>query len=121
MGGGARGGGGAADGLMAEMRPPRQIVIVATVDSVVLPDAQGTMETWRLDGKKRQVAQMTGGLIEYQAEWKGKSLVLIKSMPGGGKVEKELKLDADGTLQLKSVLQAGRKTEQEWVFTRAGG
>lgn len=129
--GGGGGGGGGGRGLgpramgdgnirvfMTEIRVPRTVVLKVTDLTAVTTDIAGYETTWKLDGKKHQVAQMEGGVVEYLGEWHGKTLVLEKSIPGAGAVRREFKPLGDNELEVKLVINVGKKMEQKLVYTR---
>ncbi|MEI2719134.1 MAG: hypothetical protein V9E87_03170 [Gemmatimonadales bacterium] len=130
-GGGGGGGGGGGRGLgarmggggnvrvfLAEVRPLQTMVLKISESEVITADQTGFETTWKTDGKKHQVAQMEGGVIEFQGEWQGKVLLLEKSIPGAGSVTREFKPAKDGSLELTITLEVGKKVEQKLVYTR---
>ena len=132
-GGGGGGGGGGGRGLGArtagaangnarafatEVRPQQLLVLKISDGMVVTTDPSGYETTWKTDGKKHQVAQMEGGVIEFQGEWQGKVLLLEKSIPGAGAVEREFKPTKEGDLEVTITLNLGKKVEQKLMYTR---
>ncbi|MES2124697.1 MAG: hypothetical protein V4503_08425 [Gemmatimonadota bacterium] len=123
---GARGGGGGRmndpkmRSLMAEARPAPEMVITASDFDATIADDAGHITTWRADGRKKQEAQMEGGVIEFEAKWKGKALVLSRNIPESATLRREFKPSDDGkSLEVKSVLEmGGRKVERKFVYTR---
>lgn len=118
---GPRGGGGAngnARAFATEVRPQQLLVLKISDGMVVTTDPSGYETTWKTDGKKHQVAQMEGGVIEFQGEWQGKVLLLEKSIPGAGAVEREFKPTKEGDLEVKITLNLGKKVEQKLVYRR---
>jgi hypothetical protein len=132
--GGRRGGGGGGGGgrglgprqmgdgnlrvLMTEIRVPRTLVLNVTDATAITKDVAGYETTWKLDGKKHPVAQMEGGVVEFLGEWHGKSLLLEKSIPGGGGVRREFKPLGENELEVKLTVNVGKKMEQKLVYTR---
>jgi hypothetical protein len=125
-GGGARGLGprnaGAANGnmrvLSTEIRVARTLVLEVTETSAITTDIAGYKTTWTLDGKKRPVAQMEGGVVEYLGEWHGKTLLLEKGIPAGGSVRREFKPIGENELEVKLTVNVGKKIEQKLVYVR---
>lgn len=130
-GGGGGGGGGGGRGLgsrmggggnmrvfLGEVRPLQTMVLKISDGEVITADQTGYETTWKTDGKKHQVAQMEGGVIEFRGEWQGKVLILEKSIPGAGGVTREFKPAKDGSLELTVTLEVGKKVEQKLVYTR---
>ncbi|MEP6591372.1 MAG: hypothetical protein ABJC19_09340 [Gemmatimonadota bacterium] len=122
---GARGGGGRMGdpkmrALMSEARPAPVLVITASDFDATIADDEGHLTSWRADGKRKQEAQMEGGVIEFEAKWKGKALVVSRGIPEGATLRREFKPGDDGnSLELKTVLEmAGRKVERKFVYTR---
>ncbi len=131
-GGGGGGSGSSARGLgarigsagnvrvfMPELRVQPTLVLKIGDGTAMTTDPAGFETVWKTDGKKRQVAQMEGGVVEYRGEWLGRTLALEKSIPGVGSVKREFKPLGDGELEVKVVLSVGKKVEQKLVYTRA--
>jgi hypothetical protein len=104
--------------LATEIRVPRVLVLKVTDVTAITTDLAGYETTWKLDGKKHQVAQMEGGVVEYFGEWHGKTLFLEKSIPGGGGVRREFKPLGENELEVKLIVNVGKKMEQKLVYTR---
>ena len=133
--GGRRGGGGGGSGggrglgprqmadgnlrvLTTEVRVPRTLVLKVTEATAITTDVAGYETNWKLDGKKHQVAQMEGGVVEFLGEWHGKTLFLEKSIPGAGGVRREFKPLGENELEVKLTVNVGKKMEQKLVYTR---
>jgi len=113
------GGGGNLRVLSTEIRVPRTLVLDVAEGSAVTTDVAGYQTRWTLDGKKRPVAQMEGGVVEYLGEWHGKMLLLEKGIPGGGSVKREFKPMGANELEVKLTVNIGKKLEQKLVYVRA--
>lgn len=106
--------------LMSEARPASVMVITASDFDATIADDQGHITSWRADGHMKQEAQMEGGVIELEAKWKGKAMVVERTIPDQVALRREFKPGDDGkSLDLKTVLEmAGRKVERKYVYTR---
>lgn len=106
--------------LIGEARPAPVLVITVHELDITIADDQGHITPWRADGRKHLEAQMEGGVIEFEAKWKGKTLVVERGIPEGTTLRREFKPSDDGsTLELKTVLEsAGRKVERKFIYTR---
>ncbi len=104
--------------FLAEVRPLQTMVLKVSDGSVITADQTGFETIWKTDGKKHQVGQMEGGVIEFRGEWQGKVLILEKSIPGAGAVIREFKPAKDGSLELTITLEVIKKIEQKLVYTR---
>ena len=97
---------------------PRTLVLKVTEATAITTDVAGYETNWKLDGKKHQVAQMEGGVVEFLGEWHGKTLFLEKSIPGAGGVRREFKSLGENELEVKLTVNVGKKMEQKLVYTR---
>jgi hypothetical protein len=105
--------------LLAEVRPSEELVITADASTVTIAGADGQLVAWQTDGKKRQEAQMEGGVIETQAGWKYDVLQLVRDVPDGATLKREFKVSKDGkTMEVKVTLQNGGKAEKKLVYVK---
>ena len=93
-------------------------LLKVTEATAITTDVAGYETNWKLDGKKHQVAQMEGGVVEFLGEWHGKTLFLEKSIPGAGGVRREFKSLGENELEVKLTVNVGKKMEQKLVYTR---
>ena len=106
--------------LYDEFRLAAKLTLAPSDTAVAVTDAVGQTRIWRTDGRKHAEAQMTGGVIEFQAQWKGDVLQLTRNVPGVATLRREFKVvDGGKTLELKASIAAGSaKIEKKLIFNR---
>lgn len=106
--------------ILIEGYPARVMLITATDFDVTIADTLDHLVPWRADGTKKLEAQMEGGVIEQEAKWKGKTLVVERGVPGVASLRREFKpIDAGRSLEVKTVIAtSSRKVEKTFVYTR---
>lgn len=106
--------------LVREAYPMQVMVITASDFDVTLADTAGNSTPWHADGKMHQEAQMEGGVIEFGAKWKGKTLVIERIIPNMVTLHREFKPGKEpNTLELKTEVQRnGQVVEKKFVYTR---
>ncbi|MES2124698.1 MAG: hypothetical protein V4503_08430 [Gemmatimonadota bacterium] len=110
------------------MRPFHQELRTATTltfsvrdERVVIADETGYSSEWLANGKRRQEAQMEGGVVEFEARWKGKGLEVERASPGDLRVVREFKPSTDGQeLEVRTTMirGPGMKSSRHAVYTR---
>ena len=106
--------------VLSDINPGAGLVIAINDSAVSMANARNEQSSFRTDGRKRQVAQMDGSIVETQAGWKDGVLQIERGVAGTAILKREFKPSKDGgTLELKESVEAGAsKVQKKLIFTR---
>ncbi|MEP6591373.1 MAG: hypothetical protein ABJC19_09345 [Gemmatimonadota bacterium] len=104
-----------------ELRTASVLTLKMRDEQLVIANETGYSATWLVTGVRTQEAQMEGGVVEFEAKWKGKTLVVERASPGEFRVIREFKPSADGqVLEVKTTMVQGPgfKANRHAYYTR---